>query len=343
MRALVLAVVGLVGLPGCGSHSDSCSVPAGCLNAERVDGACTCAGWETVSSETVPLPFVVVDVSYRPVGAATVFRYGATWEPSMVPQSASSLGTTLRAVIRRPDGTEQVARVGTLSEWAGLEPLSATTLRAGEGGLWTFSTDVDLPPPSSDSIKLWANPAVTVVTSYVGEKTVNWSVAPRCLTPGLDCTMRQDMGFSTAGLRGGVTGDWYHDAFLTDLGTAGRAALLSFDSREAAGAVRFPRYQFLAELGLEKSVQSWDATWYPCVDPLEFEVLTETAVPLDGGDTFVLQYGVQMDATCTPQRPGLLIGTTTPDCALQAKVFVDRLSGTLLMQPSAASSACTSE
>jgi hypothetical protein len=103
MRILVLASVGLL-LLGCGG-SGPCAIPVGCLGAERVNGACTCAEWETVSAETVPLPFVVTDVTYWPVGTATVFRYGATWDASMMPQSASSTGTTVRALVRRPDGT----------------------------------------------------------------------------------------------------------------------------------------------------------------------------------------------------------------------------------------------
>ena len=66
-------------------------------------------------------------------------------------------------------------------------------------------------------------------------------------------------------------------------------------------------------------------------------------MPLGDGDTFILQYGVQADAACAPQRPGLLVGTGTPSCALDAQVFVDWLSGTLLVEPLATSPACTGE
>jgi hypothetical protein len=152
------------------------------------------------------------------------------------------------------------------------------------------------------------------------------------------------MTFSAALLRGDVTWDALHDAYLAAMDADDRAALLAFDAREAGEAIAFPRYQLLVDVPVDGTfVRAPDATWRPCIDPVDFEVLAETSVPLSDGDAFVLQYGVQMDATCVPQHPGLLVGTATPDCSLRAQVFVDRLSGTLLMQPSAASLGCTRE
>lgn len=338
---LVLAVSGLLGVMACQEDPGPCSAPPGCLGAERVNGGCACLEWETVSTESVALPFVVTEVTYWPVGTASVFRYGFTWDPSMVPESASSLGTTVRAVIRRPDGSEQVARLGSVEY--GVAPgseLTDTAMRIEMGGVWTLTTDVDL-PSRSDWIAVWANPAVTVVTNYVGEKTVNWSSRSLCVFPGLDCSRAQGAAFSTALLRGETSWGAPLDAYLEAIGPEARAALLAFDPRDAGEALNLPRYQRLGDVGVDWLPRLVDATWQPCLDPTEFEVLAESAVPLESGDTFVLQYGAQPDATCKPQRPGLIVGTTTPDCSFRAQVFVDRLCGTLLMQPSAATGACT--
>jgi hypothetical protein len=260
----------------------------------------------------------------------------------MSPRSASSTGTTVRAVIRRPDGTEQVGRLGTLDSGTAVKSMSATVLGvAWSRALWTLGTDVDLRPSASDWITVWTNPAVTVATNYVGEKTVDWSWRSRCFTPGLPCVGAEQMTFSAALLRGEVTWDAAHEEFLAVIGTNDRAALLAFDARQIAGQIAYPRYQRVADVEVDVVPGAPEVTWRPCVDPADFEVLAETVVPLSGGDSFVLQYGVQSDGSCSAQHPGLLVGTTTPGCFSHAQVLVDRLSGTLLMDSSATSVACT--
>jgi len=290
------------------------------------------------------LPYVVIDLGYPPVGTETVFRYGATWDAAQVPSSSSSGGTTVRVVVRRADGSEQVARLGVTPEasW-GFERLSATALwLARDQGVWTYSTDVDLPAVGRDWITVWVNPALTLATDYAGGKTAHWAFAPRCFQPTFCSGGMEPMTLSPAALRGQVSWGAPHDAFVASLGDAGRAALLAFGAREAGGAVAFPRFQLLAAVAVDGvDRRAPDAAWLPCTDRDAFEVLAETALSLRDGDTLLLQYGVQGSAECAPQRPGLVIGTRTPGCTVQAELLVDRMVGKLLLQPTMAAAACT--
>lgn len=335
----VLAATGLLGAAACAGEPGPCSTPTGCVSAARVDGACSCVEWQTVSSREIALSYVVLGVWYRPVGTASVFRYGTTGGASTEPRAASVLGTTLRAVVRRSNGSEQTARLGSIRTY-GVTALGEAAVHVGDGSTWTLTTPVDLPAPESDEIMVWANPVVTLVTDYVGEKTVHWSHAPLCLSTGLDCDAPQYLALSTALLQGGAA-DSTDDGYLAALGPAGRAALLAFAPRDDGAALQWPRYQRLAEVGVGESPRSVDAAWQPCRAPGSFEVLAETAVPAGDGDTLVLQYAAHPDSACAPQRPGLVVGTATPGCSFHATVFVDRLSGTLVMQPSMATVACT--
>ncbi|HEU4384414.1 MAG TPA: hypothetical protein VFR85_13080 [Anaeromyxobacteraceae bacterium] len=291
----------------------------------------------------MPIPFLLVDVRYDPVGSASVFRYGVTWDAAMVPQSSSTSGTAFRVVIRRPGGEETVATIGKLDPglFGQLVATSETTLRvAPGGGLWTLTTWADIPHPGSDWITVWATPSATVRTSYAGEKLVDWSVSAACPVPGLSCPGVQHMTFSASLLRREVYWTDWHEAYLDAIGPGAREALLAYDPRESGGTIAFPRYQLLASVDVGPSLLTPDTTWWPCADP-DFEVLAETAVPLAGGDAFVVQYGVQADVLCTEQRPGFLVGTVTAGCSLHADVLVDRLGGALVMDPSAIADACT--
>ncbi len=340
MRVLVLAAVGVL-LAGCGGPG-ACPVPTGCVRAERVKASCTCAEWETVSTETLALPFVLIGMAYRPVGSGSVFCYGVTRDPAMVPHSSSSSGTAARAVIRRPGAAEQIARVGVLAYRAPLERVSDTALRIWRyTGIDTFTAGgVDLPTPGSDWIVLWTNAVATLRTTYAGEEIVDWAVGSRCFEPRLDCTAGEPMPLSPRLIRGEVSRTAAEEAFLASLTPDERGALLAFDPREAGGTIGPPRYELVAgDVPVGPAVFAPDATWDPCTGP--FEVLAETAVSLASGGTFVVQYGVQSDGTCEPQRPGVLLGSTTPGCAMDGRLFIDRLSGTLLLQPGDTPPACT--
>ncbi len=343
MRNATLASIGLL-LAACGGGAGAgpCEAPDGCVRAGRVNGACACLEWATVSTETVRLPFVVVEVAYLPVGSASAWAYGVSLDDSTTPQAASSHGANVRAVIRSPGGAETVARVGSLSEWADLTPMSETTLRVGGSEtLLTYFGGPDLPDAASDALTVWTNASVTVVTDAGGGKRVDWSPAPPCFGP-FQCDLEVLKGVTVRALRGATTGDPYLASFLASLGEDGRAALLALDVRAATGVADLPRYaSVLLDVPVDGTPREVPVTWTPCVDPDRFDVLAETAVPLAGGDTFVLQYGVQHDATCSAQWPGLLLGSATPGCAFEAAFLVDRVFGTLVAGPYGASPSCT--
>lgn len=141
-------------------------------------------------------------------------------------------------------------------------------------------------------------------------------------------------------LRGEVSWGDAHAAWLDSLTGDARAALLAFDPREDGRSIALPRYQWLLGATLGPTVRPLDATWRPCAGASGFEVLAEMVTPMDDGGALVLQYGVQRDAACTPQQPGVLAGTSSAECELGADVLVDRLAGTLLMTATAPSHAC---
>jgi hypothetical protein len=192
-------------------------------------------------------------------------------------------------------------------------------------------------PAGPDRLAVWVNPAATVAIDAAGGASVTWSSRELCLWPGLDCLGFQAIELTTGEpIPGSPTAAW-----LEALGPEASAQLRAFDPHHA-GVAEFPRYQRLADVTVDETARTVDATWIPCVGPGDFEVLAETTAPLQGGDTLAIQYGVLSDAACAPQRPGLILGTATPDCRLQASVLVDRLFGTLLVEASSATAACTS-
>lgn len=341
MRATSLISAGTLLLAACGGEAP-CVPPTGCLAAERLRDACACTEWATVATETVALPYVVASLRYWPAGTASVFRYGETSNAEMVPQSDSRSGTTVRAVIRGPNGSEQVARVGTVGEYAQVQRASDTTLRVASGtAVWTLTSDLDLPDAAGDWIAVWTNPSITLRTDYSGRKIVDWSWSPTCHAP-LSCFGAEYIIFSVALLRGDVWWTDWHDAYLTAVGPEARAALLAFDPRAAGVQPDFPRYERLAYLSVHPDeTRMPESRWYPCAHSADFEVLAETAVSLADGDTFVLQYGVQSDGSCSPQQPGLVVGTSTAGCSFSAPLYVDRLAGVLLAVPDSASAECT--
>ncbi|ACG75464.1 conserved hypothetical protein [Anaeromyxobacter sp. K] len=333
MRALpVLAVALLAVLPpvlsGCGGQA-ACEVPAGCLRAERTGGSCGCAEWEVVDTQSVAVPYVVTDVQYQPFGAGSTFYIGRAWIPALGRYSDTAPGVNVRAAIRTSDGGERVARVGSVDPLY-MERVTGTVLRTPPTASGAFELDpVDISDPATDVIQLWVNAAVTIDTTAAGEKIVHWTSRPGP-DPARPDDAYQGLSVPVRTLQGGTTGlDWI-DAYFAGLGPEGRAEIVAFDER-VAGPPMSERYLWLESWVLGDREQT--ATlyqWTPCTDPEAFEVLAETAVPLPGGETFVLQYGVQADASCTPQSPGMYL-EMTPGCETGYQMFVDRLSGKLMM------------
>lgn len=331
MRALpVLAVALLAFVPpvlsACGQAD--CEAPTGCLRAERSGGSCGCAEWEIVDTQAVALPFVVTGVEYQAFGASSEFFTERTWIPALERYTDTTLGTNIRVVVRSPGGHEQVARAGSIDPFTGLERVTASVLQTRGTFIGDGPGPVDISDPETDRIDLWINPAVTLDTNAAGGKVVHWTIGPGPAGNGFG--PYQQLVLPVRSLREGRSTVAWYDAVLASFGTEGRAAILRFDER-LAGPPMSERYLWLESWVLGDGEQTSTLyQWTPCTDPEAFEVLAETAVPLPNGETFVLQYGVQADATCSPQSPGMYLEMTR-GCATGYQIFVDRLSGRLMM------------
>ncbi|MFY3745738.1 hypothetical protein ACOQFB_17635 [Anaeromyxobacter sp. Red801] len=336
LSVLALLAAAAIGLSGC--STGDCAVPAGCLRAARTGGSCGCAEWEVVDTQEVVLPYVVTDVAYRPFGAKSFFVTGHAWIPLLDRYSDTSEGTIVRAVIRSADGGEQVARVGAVDPATGLERVTGTVLRTHRViTLGLEPEPVDVADPGRDSIELWMNAVVSVDTDASGARTVHWSLGSGPV-PAMSHNY-QGISILVRTLQEGSSGTTWLDAYFADLGAEGRAEIVAFDER-VAGPPMSERYLWLDSWSLVDREQfAAQYRWTPCEDPEAFEVLAETAVPLANGDTFVLQYGVQADATCSPQSPGVYL-EYSPGCSGGYQMFVDRLSGKLMML-AAPSGTCT--
>jgi hypothetical protein len=91
--------------------------------------------------------------------------------------------------------------------------------------------------------------------------------------------------------------------------------------------------------------------WTPCsgaINDAEFPVLVERPGVAFGhgddwlvNDTLVIQHSVMTwEATCTTQRIGLVLGTSTPGCAIDGELYVDRAFGTAFMRPTTVGASC---
>lgn len=359
MRVLILAGAALLALASCGD--DRCELPVGCL---AVDAACSCAEWETVSVEAVPVKFVVLSVDYGVLGNGTKIAYG--WSPgtdSML-ATASELGSRFRALVRVPGEPDAVAVVGDVA----VEPLWPVTGSsavfwlaggdgAGSGSAYGRSSTTDLPSRAKDRFLIWANPAATVATDYAGGRKVNWSWAAvgDCFSP-FGCYGPAVLSLTVAEIDGSLpAGDPYARPFLAGLTAEERSALLAHDAffdppgRDPATLSEDPRFQLLGTATLAPGAATHPtAEWTPCDGTLTdetFAPLVETSVDFAWSDwDFVLQYGVLSGkAECGPQQPGLAMGTSTPGCELDSLVYVDRAFGTLLFAPVTATASCTAE
>ncbi|ACL67600.1 conserved hypothetical protein [Anaeromyxobacter dehalogenans 2CP-1] len=329
MRALpALALLSAVatGLSGC--STGDCAAPAGCVRAERHGGACGCAEWEIVDTQAVTLPYVVTDVDYQPFGAGSGSYTGHAWVPMLDRYSDTSEGTNVRIVIRSADGGERVARVGNVDPATGLERVTESVLRTRRVVTLILAPDpVDISDPGRDFIELWMNAALTVDTDASGARIVHWSLGSG---PDPAGGAYQGIAIPVRTLQEGGSGASWLDDYLAGLGPEGRAEIVAFDER-VAGPPMSERYLWIeSSVVIDRQHTATLYQWTPCTDPEAFEVLAETAVPLANGETLVLQYGVQADSTCSPQSPGMYL-EMTPGCETGYQMFVDRLSGKLMM------------
>lgn len=337
-----------------------CDLPPGCLQVERIEGTCQCREWQLVSIKPVPVKYVVVGVAYAVLGNESLVSYGHWPGDTSLPATDSDFGSRWRSLVRAPDGSERVAALGPIDVsrglWGPMMPITATSaaLVQPSSVAMGFFTYLDVPAHSQDVIFIWMNPAVAVATDYAGGRSVAWSSTTGPCT-GLACP-GADVFMALAGWLDGtvVPSNPYIQAILDTFDAADRAAVLEYDpfygpvGRDPSTFAGDPRFQLLANVSIDSLAAPVvrPLTWTPCAGTLgdgDFPVLVESAEAGYGnGETFVLQHSVlSTDAACAPQHPGLVVGTSTPGCTIQADVFVDEVFGTLLMIPSAVSAACT--
>jgi hypothetical protein len=107
LAALVFLLVGCRGDGGNG-----CTVPDGCLVAgagKRADGTCDCQTWQIADAVSVPIRYVVLNVSYELDGSKSAAWYGYSGQDwPGVPSSA--WGSRWRTVVEGM-GNSSVARI----------------------------------------------------------------------------------------------------------------------------------------------------------------------------------------------------------------------------------------
>lgn len=365
MRALLLSTL-LVAITGSWFGRSTCDAPAGCVRAEKVAGSCACVEWKAVRVEAVPVKFVVAAVVYRGIGGDSRLSYGWTAGGTGMPPASSELGGRFRAVLRGGDGIERTALVADAGQGEPLHlvtPASADLLLTwgdgeGRGSAYGVGNALDAPGRSEDEITVWANPALTVTTNYVGEKLASWSWRPvgGCSWPNqADCEGAHFVGIPVNVLDGTrPPEDPYTARFLATLTPAERATILAYHplydppGRDPATLATDPRFLSLGPAEVHEGGASWPtASWTPCVGTLSdasFEVLHQT-VSLHSTqvqDDLLIQHSVlSAEATCQPRQPGILLATSTPGCAMAASVYLDRMFGTLLFVPTDVAPSCT--
>lgn len=356
MRAETVAVALLAsGLVSC----SECKAPEGCLRAGDVQGVCQCLEWQVVSVENVPVRFVVINAVYRLPGNQSVVSYGYGDGP---PPADAEIGSRWRSVVRAYDGSERVAAIGRFDTGGGLLAQQVTpaseAVRVHGGGPESGSTGVfsffyDVASKARDWILIWVNPVAIVSTDYAGNRKVEWSWSANCYSP-FECLGAQALALTPAELDG-TTPPYnpYARPFVDALTAAERAAILRYHplydppERDPATIASDARFLFLGTAALAPGGASYPSpAWTPCDGTLsdaEFPVLAQMEVPFGwGSGTLLVQHSVySISAACETQWPGMVLGTSTPGCAITADLYLDTAFGTVFPVLVSATPECT--
>jgi hypothetical protein len=320
-----------------------------------------------VSVQEFPVRYVVTSVIYPPLGTGSTEVYGHLWKdlvagPDMV--ADSDLGSRWRAVLRAA-GVDVVATVGPVDGTVGgtafvddLTPHSVVR-HEGPGMAWIFRDfPSDVPSHGADTLYVWVNPRATVTTYSDGSKRIDWAWSDECyLDPAIPmvCEGPFEYGLTAAQLAGKAQIDPRNPGakFLSTLTSAERADILAYDpffapTGQPPALASDPRFQLLGTARWEGGVAATPSTaWWPCqgaLDDATFPVYHQSAEVVAPGDpdTLLLQYSVvSTSLTCKEQRPYLSFGSTTPGCELSAQLYVDRMFGTFVFDPTFAADPCT--
>ncbi len=355
---LLATVVLAMAIASCGGASvatqpSACDPTTGCVRVDRISGTCQCLEWELVSIEPVPVKYVVVGIVYAALGNESQVSYGYTTPVASIPPASSQFGSRWRSLVRSADGSESVAALGPISVGSGTwGPLTPVTMSSGaliqplNEALGVQST-LDVNSHEGDQIFVWLNPAAAVTTNYIGEKTVAWSTK---VSHGVGGALV--MPFYAGWLDGAIPMPSNVQDLLTGLDASDLAAILKRDpffeppGRDPATIGSDPRFRRLETVFIDPNhLGSASAAWTPCAETLTdatFPVLAEEEIAFGARETFVLQHSfLTANAVCTPQQPGLVLGTITPACSISADVLVDTMFGTLLTLPTSVTPSCT--
>ena len=363
-QAMLTSWLSVLALVGCGSaapsQSSSCDLPEGCLGTDRSLGFCQCSAWKVVSDEIVPIKFVVTGVIGVPPGNQSGVTYGDFLDGT--PPGKSQLGTRLRAVLVDGQGNRSVlsadVTTGALGQY-GLSVVGSTTVAVAmvPGDGISVSSVRDVYPSSFDQVFVWVNPTMHVVKDAGGNRRGVWGWSGTCFWPpgtngGSGCSGPNVFGYVLEELDGTQPSPSYREAFLQTLQPDELAAIRGYDRMASnppptvLDLASDPRFLHLGEVLLNEPVNVAPSTgWTPCASvasDADFPVFASTEFRLSASESVVIEQSwLTTTSACTPQTPGIAVGTSTPGCQAAATAYVDRMFGTLAFLPDGAAAACT--
>ncbi len=241
----------------------------------------------------------------------------------------------------------------------GMTVLGSTTLAVamvpGNGIGW--SNLVDVYSPAFDRVLVWVNPTLRLVRDAGDNVRGVWGWSGTCFWPpgtngGLGCSGPSILGYDVGQLDGAWPSASFEKAFLDTLTPDELASIRGYDrlaSTPAPTAAELdadPRFLRLGEVLLDGTAFMAPSTaWTPCSGPAredDFPVFASTEIHLSASETVIVEQSwLSSTLGCTPQAPGMALGTTTSGCSVSSTIYVDRMFGTLAFLPGTNEPACT--
>jgi hypothetical protein len=208
--------------------------------------------------------------------------------------------------------------------------------------------------PSSSYVLVWMNPTLRVLRDAGGHRRAVWGWSGNCYDASTPICGGPAVGTFPRFQIESPPGTYaYYDSFLRTLSAEERASIVAFDrlgttppppADEVAADSRFAR---IAELTIDTvALSTPDTTWIPCASvaaDADFPVYSSAAAPIPDGLVLVQQSWLSTTISCSPQRPGLVVGTSTPGCSISSTAYVDRMFGSLAFLTESASPACSGQ
>jgi hypothetical protein len=349
-------------LVACGSEEPNCTLPDRCNAVSSASGKCECVDWQVVSDEVVPLKFLVVGVIAGAPGGESqvaVGEYGF-YGGGLPADGYSQLGTRIRAVLREANGkvTPIAAEVPFSLASVGWKLLSLGTTAVAlgmYGGGYGLAGGPDVKSPATNQVLVWMNPTLRLVRDAGGHIRAVWGWSGNCFDPAATtCTFPAVAFFDRRQLESPPGTFGYFDSFLATLSADERAAIVGYDRLgttpppSAAEVAADPRFARIADLTVTPDVLvSPDTTWTPCTSVAtdsDFPVYASTEARISTTESVrIEQSWLSTSTACSPQRPGLVVGTSTAGCAISATAYVDRMFGTLAFLTESVSPSCTGD